>query len=332
MAYRAGIIGCGGISSHHARAYRNDPRVELVAAAEPREDRRAKFASEYGVRVYATGADMLADAALDIVSVCTPHPDHREPTILAARAGAKAILCEKPMAMSLSDADEMIRVCREEGTLLIVGHQRRFQPGHIAVAEPLRAGEIGALTDVVFDVHHYDLMTWGTHGIDIIRWYNHDRATVSVFGQVDISTVHERHGGLAEDSAISLMRFENGMVATMCCGSMVPTWRHMVRGEEGELRVEGDPGVALIRRHDEAAWREVPKPDRDDWQEGFDGEVRAMVDSLETGAEHPLRAESAREALAIIMATYESARRRRVVTFPVDIPDNPLLAMLAEKE
>lgn len=332
MSYRAGIIGCGGISSHHARAYQNEPRIELVAAADPNPARRSAFGSEYGVKTYLSASGMLADAKLDIASVCTPHPDHRQPVEQAAEAGARAILCEKPLAMNLTDADAMIRCCRERGTLLIVGHQRRFQPGHIAIAKPIREGELGALTDIYFDVHHYDLMTWGTHGIDMIRWYNHDLPTVSVFGQVDISTVHERHGEAAEDSAISCMQFGNGLRAIMTCGSMVPYWRQVIVGERATLRVEGDPSTAVIRRHDSSDWREIPKPDRDDWQEGFDGEVRAMVDSLETGAPHELNAESAREALAIIMATCESSRRRRLVTFPVDIPDNPLLSMLNEKE
>jgi len=332
MSYRAGIIGCGGISSHHARAYQNEPRIELVAAADPNPERRRAFSSEYGVKTYTSASEMLGDAKLDIASVCTPHPDHRDPVVQAAEAGVRAILCEKPLAMNLTDADEMIHCCRERGALLVVGHQRRFQPGHIAIAKPIREGELGALTDIYFDVHHYDLMTWGTHGIDMIRWYNHDLPTVSVFGQVDICTVHERHGGAAEDSAISCMQFENGLRAIMTCGSMVPYWRQVIVGEKATLRVEGDPSTAVIRRHDSSDWREIPKPDRDDWQEGFDGEVRAMVDSLETGAPHELNAESAREALAIIMATYESSRRRRVVTFPVDIPDNPLLSMLDEKE
>jgi predicted dehydrogenase len=332
MSYRVGVVGCGGISQHHARAYLSDPRMKLVAAADLDAEKRSRFQSEYGVRTYASAADMLGDARPDIVSVCTPHPDHREPAVLAAESGAKAVLCEKPLAMSLGDADAMIRACRERGVLLVVGHQRRFQPSHIAIARPLREGEIGKLTDLHFDVHHYDLMTWGTHGIDMIRWYNHDQPTASVFGQVDIARVHERHGGMAEDSALSRICFRTGLVATMVCGSMVPTWRQVVVGEEGELRVEGDPGRALIRRRNESSWREIPKPDHDDWQDGFDGEVRALGDSLESGAPHPLEAEGAREALAIIMATYESSRLRRVIPFPVGISENPLYLMLAERE
>jgi UDP-N-acetylglucosamine 3-dehydrogenase len=332
MSYRAGIIGCGGISRHHARAYQNEPRIGFVAAAEPDAEKRSKFGSEYGVKMYASAPEMLADAKLDIASVCTPHPSHRKPVEQAAAAGVRALLCEKPLAMNLTDADAMIATCRERNVLLVIGHQRRFQPGHIAIAKPIRDGELGALTDVYFDVHHYDLMTWGTHGIDMIRWYNHDLPTTSVFGHVDISTIHNRHGGEAEDSAISCMTFENGLRAIMTCGSMVPYWRQVIVGEKATLRVEGDPSTAVIRSHEGGDWREIPKPDHDDWQEGFDGEVRATIDSLETGVPHELEAESAREALAIIMATYESSRQRRVIPFPVDIPDNPLLAMIADKE
>jgi predicted dehydrogenase len=149
---------------------------------------------------------------------------------------------------------------------------------------------------------------------------------------VDIAATHNRHGGRAEDSALSRICFQNGLTATMVCGSMVPSWRQVVVGEKGELRVEGDPGVVRIRRHDEPLWREIPRPAHEDWQVGFDGEVQALADSLDTGAPHPLEAQGAREALAVIMATYESSRRRQVVRFPVNVLENPLLSMLAGRE
>ena len=145
MSYCAGIIGCGGIAGCHASAYRNDARMTLVAGADPREGRRTKFQADFGVPVYASAQEMLDRERLDVVSICTPHPMHHAMTLLAAEAGAKAILCEKPIAMNLTEADEMVRVCKQQGTRLIVGHQRRFQPLHLGVATPVRNGEIKVL-------------------------------------------------------------------------------------------------------------------------------------------------------------------------------------------
>lgn len=335
MSYRVGLIGCGGIARRHARAYLKDPRMELVACADPNGERLAGFSGEFGLAGRASAEEMLAGERLDIVSVCTPHRAHRGPVMAAAEAGVRAILCEKPIGMNLTEADEMIRACRERGVLMIVGHQRRFQPVYRALADPVRGGELGRVTAIQFEMPHWDLMTWGTHATDLIRFYIHDAPTVSVFGQVDISTVQERFGHKVEDSAVSYMLFENGTRATLVSGSVVELYHQRIIGEEGELFFEeiwGDPPkyTIRIRRNDEPAWREIPRPEDDDFQVGFDGEVRALGDCLQTGARHTLDCESGREALAIVMATYESARSRRVVEFPVDIPDNPLLAMLGE--
>lgn len=336
MTYRVGIVGCGGVSRCHARAYRNDPRMALVAGADPREEARTKFGAEFGVPIHSTGADMIRREKLDIVSVCTRHREHHAATLEAAGAGARAIICEKPLAMNLTEADEMLRACRARGATLIVSHQRRFQPVYEAFAAPIFAGELGRLTDIYFEMPYWDLMGWGTHAIDLIRWYNGDAPTTTVFGQIDADATHERFGHKVEDSSLVHMRFANGVAATLTGGAMAKAYHQRVYGEEGELFFEeiwGDPPryTMWVRRHDAAAPRAIPRPPTDTMQAGFDGMVRALGDSLQTGARHTLGGESARETLAIIMAAYESSRRRRAVSFPVDIPDNPFLDMPARR-
>src|SRR4051812_12449065 len=112
MAYRAGIIGCGSIAAAHARGYQGVPGIELVAVADAVERQRRGFQEKFGIPSGYAGADeMLRAEGLDLVSICLWHPLHAEFTALAARHRPKAVLCEKPMATCLAEADAMIAAC-----------------------------------------------------------------------------------------------------------------------------------------------------------------------------------------------------------------------------
>src|SRR5207245_639340 len=114
--YRAAIIGCGSIATHHARGYQGVPEIELVAVADPVERARSAFQQTFGVeRGYADAADMLRAERPDIVSVCLWHPLHAEFTVAAAQHRPRVILCEKPMATCLAEADAMIGACDAHG-------------------------------------------------------------------------------------------------------------------------------------------------------------------------------------------------------------------------
>ena len=121
---RLGIAGLGRAFSLSAPAFR-DPRIEVVAAADPRAEARTTFAAEYRGRAYATVEELCADPALDVVYIATPHELHAQHTRLAA-AGGKHVLCEKPMALTLEDCQAMIDATRKAGVRLIVGHSHSF--------------------------------------------------------------------------------------------------------------------------------------------------------------------------------------------------------------
>ena len=121
---RLGIAGLGRAFTLSAPAFR-DPRIEVVAAADPRGEARASFADEYRGRAYATVQELCADRELEVVYVATPHEFHAEHTRLAAAAG-KHVLCEKPMALTLDECRSMIDAARTAGVRLIVGHSHSF--------------------------------------------------------------------------------------------------------------------------------------------------------------------------------------------------------------
>lgn len=140
---RLGIAGLGRAFAVSAPALR-DPRVEVVAAADPRADARARFAHDYGGRAYATVAELCADAAVDAVYVATPHEFHAEHA-LAAAARKKHILVEKPMALSLEDCRSMIDAARKAGVRLLVGHSHSYDRPIAHAAKLVASGAFGAV-------------------------------------------------------------------------------------------------------------------------------------------------------------------------------------------
>ena len=136
MKYRVGIIGCGFIGvyapDNHLRAYQDCPDTELVALCDKYKDSFTIEKSMLKVidiaeNVYADYKNMVKEFSFDIVSVCTPPETHCQ-IVCDMAPFVKAIYCEKPIALTLEEADKMIRVCHQHNVILQVNHQRRFMP------------------------------------------------------------------------------------------------------------------------------------------------------------------------------------------------------------
>ena len=115
--YRVGIIGCGGIGTRYATAFQQlGDRVEVVAACDILEEKVNALVEQFEIpSAYTDMQQMLSKERLDIIGVTTHNREHVEPIIAAAEAGAKAILCEKPMALNMKDADRVIETCERSG-------------------------------------------------------------------------------------------------------------------------------------------------------------------------------------------------------------------------
>lgn len=153
---KVGVIGHGGMGRYHAGVYAAREDVELVAVCDkdpqrlkPNKDVAINLGTGSGadvgsVRTFTDAEEMLATAELDLVSVCTPTDLHAELSIAAMRAGVH-VLCEKPMARHLHEADEMLAVCQQTGRTLMVGQCIRFWPFYEALADACRSGQYGEL-------------------------------------------------------------------------------------------------------------------------------------------------------------------------------------------
>jgi UDP-N-acetyl-2-amino-2-deoxyglucuronate dehydrogenase len=349
--YRAAVIGCGKMSRGHARAYADAADVELVAAADVSEAALAAFGDEFAVgATYADPVRMLERERPDLVSICTWPPLHADETEAAFAAGARVVWCEKPMAVHLADADRMLAAAAAVDGLVVVNHQRRFVESYRQARDLLDAGAIGQVTQIT-GICAGDTLTDGTHLIDMTRFLNHDVPIESVFGAIEMSPkgnvnpdgmgtiefnqTRRRYGHHVETGALGLLLFENGVRAHLEMGKLArPGYqRFFVDGTEGRIELSGDSpfddGSRLRIRRATGALEAGPPSTLDGAMQRVLSETLRVV---EDGGTHTLSGASGRADLEVVTAILESARRRMMLTLPIEVREYPLEAMLAAGE
>jgi predicted dehydrogenase len=348
---RVGFIGTGrkmerpsalgyAMAYQHAAAYKALPpgTVELVACADISHENGEAFKGANGLqRWYESYHEMLAAEHLDMVSICTwPHL-HAQMVVDAARAGVRAIHCEKPMSDTWGDARRMVAACEERGVQLTINHQRRFGQPFAEARRLATSGEIGDL--VRLEAACGDIYDWGTHYFDMLGSYAGEAPAEWVLGQIDYRTEKRIFGAHVENQAVVWWKYRNGIHGLMATGSGQAGigCNNRLTGTKGSIEVgvhpaePGGPAEPLLRiwRQGAAGWEVV-----DTGKEGLHGPGyidRAIADAIEalnTGREPELAARRALNATEIIFAAYESSRRRARVDLPLEIADNPLVAMV----
>jgi predicted dehydrogenase len=345
---RVGFIGTGRkkerpdltgffMAYQHAAGYRDlADRCEMVACADIVRDNAAAFAHTMGIPESGIFTDyhaMLATARPDMVSICTwPHL-HAPMVIDCARAGVRAIHCEKPMADTWGAARLMAQECDQLGVQLTFNHQRRFGKPFTGARDLLRSGAIGTLQRLEIGSVD-DLMDDGTHWIDICGFLGEDRPAEWVMAQIDYRRRQQAFGLHGENQSLGLWHYADGtygMIATGIGSGMVGALIRVI-GSRGVIEIGSREGPLLrLRRHEDAAWETI-----DTRGEGLHDAVytaRAIgdaVNALLSGSEPELGARRALNATEIIFAIFESSRRRGRVDLPLTIPDHPLTSMVAD--
>jgi predicted dehydrogenase len=182
---KVGVVGLGIMGKVHTRAYKSHTNAEVVAVCDIDEDRAKSFAKEFSIaRVYTDFREMAEDPELEAVSVATPDFLHREPVVAFAKAG-KDVLCEKPLATSTSDAEEMVKTARNAGVKLMVAFHNRWSPPYATLKSRVDSGELGhpiyayvRLCDTIYVPTR--MISWssktsviwflGSHVVDLVRW------------------------------------------------------------------------------------------------------------------------------------------------------------------
>ena len=172
--YRVGMIGIGRKGHGHARGYAGNPRTEVVAGTDPDASNLQIFADHFQVPVYANYHDMLEKENIDIAAPILPVKPNPQVVIDCARAGAGAIYCEKPMAASLEEADQMVAECQQRNIAFASGDAYRNMPQHWKVKALIDAGELGEVQSINLYESTSEISGGGCQGLSVLRLFASD--------------------------------------------------------------------------------------------------------------------------------------------------------------
>jgi len=334
-----GIIGAGMVARYHATGIARTPGARLVAVCREDAARAEEAAAQFGVPCEIHLEALLARPDVDAVCICTPSGQHAAQAVAAARAG-KHVLVEKPMALSLADADAMIAACRAAGVHLGVALQRRIDPIFLGVKAAIDAGGLGKLTLGTISVpylrqqSYYDSAAWrgtwaldgggalmnqGIHLLDLLVWYMGNPTAVQA------STATLAHTIEVEDCVAAALRFGSGALGSITATTAAaPGFPHRVEvyGDQGGVQLEGEQIVRW-----EISGIEPPEaistPGKAPAGAGASptgigavGHTRLLGDfvaALDAGRAPSVPGEEGRRSLALALAVYESARTGQAI-------------------
>jgi len=326
---RLGLIGAGRMGSFHAQtAARHIPGACLGAIADPVPGQAARLAAELGVaRVYTDPQQLLDDPDIDAVLIAAPARSHAELVISAARAG-KGVFCEKPMAITLDEADRAIAAAADARVTLQVGFNRRFARSFRSAHLDVVAGRIGtpqllrsltrdpALNNPAASPQWVIFLETLIHDFDTLRYLNPGAEAVEVHVMADalIAPAYKDKGLL--DSAVVTLRFDNGAIAT-AEANFQAVYGYDVRGEvfgsAGMLTMGSVNDSDLVRYLAGGIQADTLRMDTDLLRDAYIAELNHFVGCVRSGEKPLASGEDARAALAIARACIESFQQGKAV-------------------
>jgi len=342
---RVGVIGAGAIGKIHVDAYRQVPDAEVVAIAEKGNKRAKERAAVCGVdRWFGDYRKMLAQGEIDAVSVCTPNYLHCRQTLDALKAG-KHVICEKPMAMNVTESKRMVAAAKKAKRTFMMAFCQRFAATGQAARKMVDAGELGAIYHVRIEYIRRrgipglggwftrkeqagggPMLDVGVHFLDLALWLcgYPDALTASagshrVFGHRDDYTYLGMWGTTpvpggpftVEDLLSGFLRFKNGMTvkleASWACNTDTRGFVEIL-GDRGGLHIL--PDVAFYGQHgDQLIDMKLKLPKLS----GYVEELRHFVDCIRTRKKPIATGEEGMKVQKIIDALYRSAKLKREV-------------------
>jgi myo-inositol 2-dehydrogenase/D-chiro-inositol 1-dehydrogenase len=317
-----GLVGAGAIGAFHGETLaRRLPGVRLAGVADPAPGVAGRMAGQLGgVPAYTDAAELIADPDVEAIVIAAPARFHAGLIEAAAGAG-KAVFCEKPMALTLAEADRAIAATRKAGVVLQVGFNRRFDASFRAARDLVAAGTVGTpqlLRSLTRDPGGFDpsrVPPWTIfietliHDFDALRYFNPGAEPAEVYAVADALVRPDFKDRGLLDTAVVVIRFDNGAIAT-AEASFQAVYGYDIRGEvfgsagmvtAGDIRrtsatYYGDQGVAAD------TWRR----NIDLFHDAYVAQLAAFAGSVRTSATPGPAGEDARAALAIALAAIRS--------------------------
>jgi len=320
----------GRMPRSHAAAYHRHPRTELTAVCDLRQELLEECRDRWqdvwpDLHLYTDYREMLAAEKPDLVSVATSDHAHADIAVAATEGGARAILCEKPIATTLADADRMIAAAQASGTLLSVEHTRRWDPTFLKARQILRRGELGPLRTMVVELFSQRAMLFrnGTHMVDLLNFFAGTRpqwVVAELEEGFDHFTEYQGDGGrdpFSEPFASAYVHFEGEIRAFYnSYKTEFPGSQLVLTCEQGRIEIS-DRQARLIRGASHYEWSESEiVPDSYLYEQQL-AAVAELVGVLENGGELISPGPEARRTLELILAMLRSHQQGNV---RVDLP------------
>ena len=337
---RVALVGCGRISKNHLDAIAKVDALELVSVADIDLARAAAAGAEYGVPAFPSLETMLEAIPSDLVAICTPSGLHPQHGLIAARAG-RHVLTEKPMAISLASADELVQGCDAAGVHLFVVKQNRLNPAIQLLRRAVDKGRFGRIYMSNVTVRwtrpqeYYDAEPWrgtwefdggaimnqASHYVDLMQWL------VGPVESVMAKTATQARRIEAEDSGVAVLKFRSGALGVLEV-SVLTYPRNLegsitILGEKGSVKIGG----TAVNKVDH--WQFDSYDDDDKLVDaastnpptvygfGHEGYYRNVIPVLRGEAKADTDGRAGRKSLELILGIYESAKTGREVPIPL---------------
>jgi UDP-N-acetyl-2-amino-2-deoxyglucuronate dehydrogenase len=340
QAFRVALVGCGRISRNHFDAIATVDGLSLAGVCDSVEQRAREAGERLAVPWFTSYEAMLREVPCEIVTVATPSGLHPAHGILAARAG-KHVVCEKPMAITLASADDLVNACDGANVKLFVVKQNRLNPPVQLLKRAMDKGRFGRIYLANTTVRwtrpqeYYDQAPWrgtwefdggaimnqASHYVDLMQWL------LGPVESVIAKTATLARKIEAEDTGIAVLRFRNGAL-----GCIEVTMLTYPKNLEGSITILGEKGTAKIGGtavNRVEKW-EFADADPDDalveasntspasvYGFGHEGYYRNVLAVLRGDAKPDTDGRGGRKSLELILGIYQSARTGREVPLPL---------------
>ena len=339
-AFRIGLVGCGRISKNHFDAIGKIEGLELAAVCDTDVERARRAAEEHGVPSYRALEEMLGVGDFDVVTICTPSGLHSAQGIAAAQVG-KHVVTEKPMSLTLRQADDLVRACDDAGVQLFVVKQNRLNPPIQLLKRAVDKGRFGRIYLANVTVRwqrpqdYYDAEPWrgtwefdggaimnqASHYVDLVQWLV--GPVESVLGK----TATQARRIEAEDSGIGILKFRSGALGVIEVNVLT-----YPRNLEGSITIIGERGTVKIggtavNRVEHWTFAEYDDDDKlveaantnppNVYGFGHEGYYRNVLAVLRGEAKPETDGRAGRKSLELILGIYESAKTGCEVAIPM---------------
>jgi len=343
---KVAVLGAGFIANIHLESYtRFVHDAEVVALYGRTREHAEKLAEKYGVpAVYDSIDQLFQECDVDVVDICVPNYLHHDACMKAAEHG-KHVICEKPLAMTLEEADEMIAACESRGLKLMYAEELCFAPKYARAREMVMQNAVGNVYMLKQGEKHdgphskwfYSketagggvMMDMGCHALAWFRWMNPGVAVKSVYA--DMKTVFHKAITDSEDNLICIVEFENGVI-----GVVETSWAKP-GGMDDRIEIYGDKGViysdlfrgnsSLTYSTDGYGYAAEKAGSTKGWtftifeeafNQGYPQELEHFIDCVRNEKEPCVTGKDGRAVLEMIYAAYESAGKGAKVLMPIE--------------